>query len=191
MTQFSEENHLCDAAAGQLVVIDIQRRLAAAMADEDRARVTRNTAILIQAAGLLNVPLLASEQYPKGLGPTEEGVAWHFPEDHAVVEKTCFACTANAQFRDILIANRRRQVVLTGMETHVCVLQTALGLRADGYVVFVVEDGVCSRQESNHRNALKRMRDAGVIITNTESVLFEWLRDATHEHFKQISALVK
>lgn len=191
MTQFSEDNHLCDAAAGQLVVIDIQRRLAAAMADEDRARLIRNTAMLIQAAGLLNVPLLASEQYPKGLGPTEEGVAWHFPEDLAVVEKTCFSCTANEQFRDILIANRRRQVVLTGMETHVCVLQTALGLRADGYVVFVVEDGVCSRKESNHRNALERMRDAGVIITNTESVLFEWLRDATHEHFKQISALVK
>lgn len=191
MTQYPPESHLCDAAAGQLVVVDIQRRLAAAMADEDRARVMRNAAILIQAAGLLNVPLIASEQYPKGLGPTEEDVAWHFPEDLAVVEKTCFACTGDAEFRNSLTANNRRQVVLTGMETHVCVLQTALGLRADGYAVFVVEDGVCSRQESNHRNALERLRDAGVVITNSESVLFEWLRDASHEHFKQISALIK
>lgn len=191
MTQFYEVNHLCEADSGQLVVIDIQRRLSAAMADEDRARVIRNAAILIQAAGLLNVPLIASEQYPKGLGPTEEGVAWHFPKDLGVVEKTCFACTRNAQFRDTLSANNRKQVVLTGMETHVCVLQTALGLRADGYVVFVVEDGVCSRKETNHLNALGRMREAGVVITNTESVLFEWLRDASHEHFKKISSLIK
>lgn len=191
MTQYAQENHLCDAAVGQLVVVDIQRRLAAAMADDDRARVIRNAAILIQAAGLLNVPLIASEQYPKGLGPTEEDVAWHFPEDLSVVEKTCFACTGEAHFRDSLTANNRRQVVLTGMETHVCVLQTALGLRADGYGVFVVEDGVCSRQESNHRNALERMREAGVVITNTESVLFEWLHDASHEHFKKIIALIK
>jgi nicotinamidase-related amidase len=186
-----QENLLCDAAAGQLAVVDIQRRLATAMEEEERARVIRSAAILIQAAGLLGVPLIATEQYPKGLGPTEEGVAWHFPEELAVVEKSCFACTGEARFRDILRANQRRQVVLAGMETHVCVLQTALELRAEGYAVFVVEDGVCSRSGVNHRNALERMREAGVVITNTESVLFEWLRDARHEHFKHISALIK
>ena len=91
-----------------------------------------NTAVLIQAADPLNVPLNASEQYPNGIGSTETGVALHFPEDLAVVDKPRYFCTDNAQCSDILTANNRRQVLLTGMETYVCVLQTALGLRADG-----------------------------------------------------------
>jgi nicotinamidase-related amidase len=191
MTRPARDSLLCDASAGQLVIVDIQPRLAAAMTETDRARVIGNAAVLLQAAGLLGIPVHASEQYPKGLGPTEEEVAWHFPENLAAVEKTCFACTAVAGFRDNLAATGRRQVVLSGMESHVCILQSALGLMDEGYGVFVVEDGVCSRNEANHRNALQRLRDAGVVITNTESVLFEWLRDASHEHFRQISALIK
>lgn len=182
---------MCDAYSGQLVVVDIQLRLASAMAETDRSRVIHNTAILSQAARLLNVPMIASEQYPKGLGPTEEDVARYFPENLNRVEKTCFACTGDAVFREALSTNKRHQVILSGMETHVCVLQTALELVANEYAVFVVEDAVCSRREMNHRNALARMRDVGAVITNTESVLFEWLRDATHENFRKISALIK
>lgn len=185
------EKLLCDAAGSQLVVIDIQDRLAGAMSDTDRERVIRNTGVLLQAADLLSVATVVSEQYPRGLGPTAGVVAERVPAGSPVVEKTCFACSANEGFGTALKGNDRPQVILTGMETHVCVLQTAMELLRGGYQVFVVEDAVCSRSEANHRNALERMRAAGVVVTNTESVLFEWLRDARHEHFKAISALIK
>jgi nicotinamidase-related amidase len=185
------EQLLCDATSSQLVVIDIQDRLAAVMSDSDRGRVIRNTVVLLQAADLLPVATVVSEQYPRGLGSTSAVVAERIPADSPVVEKTCFACSANEGFSTILKHSERKQVILTGMETHVCVLQTAMELLAQEYQVFVVEDAVCSRSEINHRNALERMRAAGVVVTNTESVLFEWLRDARHEHFKAISALIK
>ena len=191
MTKPALQNHLCVAAESQVVIVDIQTRLAGAMQADDRLRVIRNTGILIQAAGILNVPLIASEQYPKGLGPTEEDVAWHFPENLEAVEKSCFACTGEPAFAEALNRHGRRQVILAGMETHVCVLQTAMELKADGYAVFVANDAVCSRKESHHRNALERLREAGVVVTNIESVLFEWVRDARHEQFKAVSALIK
>lgn len=191
MTTFSLDSQLCDVSASQLLVVDVQGRLAGAMGAADRERVIRNSAVLIKAAELLGVPLIASEQYPRGLGPTEEEVSSCFPDSTSVVEKTCFACTASEAFVSVLKGNERKQVVLTGMESHVCVLQTAMQLRAEGYAVFVVEDAVCSRQERHHRNAMERMRSAGIVVSNTESVLFEWLRDAAHEHFKAISALIK
>ena len=87
--------------------------------------------------------------------------------------------------------SRRNQIILAGMEAHVCVLQTALDLHATGMQVFVVEDAVCSRRMRNKTNALARLRQAGVIVTNAESLLFEWLRDARHEHFKKISELIR
>jgi len=191
MTKPALIGHLCDANHAQLVVVDIQTRLAAAMAEADRERVIRNAGILIQAAGMLGIPTIASEQYPKGLGPTEEAVAWHFPDSLTVFDKTSFSCYANEPFHQALTANGRQQVVLAGMETHVCVLQTAIELQADGYQVFVAADAVCSRDPQNHRNALDRLAQTGVVVTNTESVLFEWVRDARHPRFKDVSALVK
>lgn len=191
MTQYAIEKLLCDATQSQLVVIDIQGRLAGVMSDADRERVIRNAGILIQAAALIGVPQIVTEQYPRGLGPTEEAVASHFLGELAPVEKTCFACSASEQFSDVLQGSGKKQVILTGMESHVCVLQTAMELIAEGYSVFVVEDAVCSRSEFHHRNAMERMRAAGVVVTNHESVLFEWLRDARHEHFKAVSALIK
>jgi len=89
-----------------------------------------------------------------------------------------------------LRASHRRQVILTGMEAHICVLQTALALLAQGFQVFVVEDAVCSRSQQNQDNAMQRLRQAGVIITNAESVLFEWLADAKHPQFKALSQLI-
>lgn len=191
MTPSHKNPCLCDASKGQLVVIDIQGRLAAVMDTADRERVINNAGILIQAANLLAVPVISTEQYPRGLGPTEEGVTRFLPDSHSAVEKSCFACTSNKRFNETLTINDREQVILTGMEAHICVLQTALEMTASGYSVFVVEDGVCSRKSANYQNALERMRAAGVVITNTESVIFEWLRDASHEHFKAISSLIK
>jgi nicotinamidase-related amidase len=187
-----ETSRLAAAATSQLVVIDIQTRLAAAMPSAARERVLKNTAILLQAAGLLQLPVVATEQYPKGLGNTEAALAQHFPDGLDVVCKTCFASTGAAGFNTALDAHPgRHQVILSGMEAHVCVLQTAMELLGRGYQVFVAEDAVCSRDDANRHNAMARLRQAGAVITNTESVLFEWLRDAAHPQFKAVTALIK
>jgi len=183
---------LCAAETSQLVIIDIQTRLTAAMPPEARARVMRNSGILLQAARLLNLPTLVTEQYPKGLGHTEAEVAQYFPDAVGVVCKTCFASSGAAEFNTALDTHPdRHQVILAGMEAHVCVLQSAMELLGRGYQVFVVEDAVSSRDDANRHNAMARLRQAGAVVTNTESVLFEWLRDATHPQFKAVTALIK
>ena len=182
---------LCHAETSQLVVIDIQERLASAMPEKAVARVMDNTAVLLQAAKLLGVAVTRTEQYPKGLGETKPGISQHLDSKSVCIEKTCFACTGSSDFTNRLSIKRRPQIILTGMETHVCVLQTAIELHEQGFQVFVVEDAVCSRNKHRHKNAIARMRQAGVIVTNTESVVFEWLRDAKHEHFKAIAKLIK
>lgn len=182
---------LCDAALSQLLVVDIQERLAAVMDPSVRARVEGNTRTLIAAATLLRLPTLVSEQYPRGLGPTVSEVAATLSESTPVIEKSCFACGTAPGFLEQLAAVPRPQLIVSGMESHICVLQTALDLQARGYQPFVVEDAVCSRSKANHRNAMARLRQAGIVVTTTESVIFEWLRDASHSHFKQLSALIK
>jgi nicotinamidase-related amidase len=170
------------AADSALVVIDIQERLAAAMSA--RESVVRATGVLLEAAGRLGIPVMLTEQYPKGLGPTAAEVLGKLPDGSIRVEKTCFSASSSLMLT-------RPQVVLAGMEAHVCVLQTALELAAGGLEVFVAADAVCSRTEFNCSNALARMQSVGVVITNTESVLFEWLRDAAHEHFRALSKLIR
>ena len=172
-----------------LVVIDIQERLMAAMPEGVRDRLIKQVGVLLQASEALKIPVAITEQYPKGLGPTEADLVRLFPTQ-TIIEKTCFSCTNVDSFMTTLRSSHRRSVILTGMETHICVLQTALALQAQGYQVFVVEDGVSSRTAQNQNNALQRLRQAGVIITNTESVLFEWLADAKHTEFKALSKLV-
>lgn len=172
-----------------LVIVDLQERLAAAMAPSVLALVIRNTRILLEAAGRLGIPVLVTEQYSKGLGPTAAPIVEALPADAPRFEKTCFS---GAQPLSAAIqAAGRSQVILAGMEAHVCVLQSALDLRAARCEVFVVEDACCSRSVENHRNAMNRLRAAGIVVTNSESVVFEWLRDARHEHFKAVSALLR
>lgn len=178
---------LCEQQRSQLVIVDVQERLAAAMPADAMADVEHNIGILLTAANQLNIPTLHSEQYPKGLGPTLPGLQQQLNEP---VEKTCFSCTAADDFATRLDP-QRPQVILCGIEAHICVLQTAIGLMEQGYQVFVVEDGVCSRQDSNKRNVLARLRQAGVQVSNTESVLFEWLRDASHPEFRSLSKLIR
>lgn len=173
----------------QLVVIDVQQKLAAAMPPEAMQAVTRNCGILLQAAGLLDIPALYTEQYPKGLGPTvPELMPWLKPAMQ--VEKTVFSCCAEPRFCRQLTGDRR-QVVLAGMEAHICILQTALELQQMGRQVFVAEDAVLSRKPEHKANALSRLRHAGVIVSNTESIVFEWLGRAEGEAFKEISRLIR
>ena len=181
---------LCHVQHSQLLVIDIQERLASAMPADVLEKVVANNQILLTAANELDIPVIHSEQYPKGLGNTVAAIAKHFPEGTSVT-KTSFSCSDAEGFNDLLVKQKRQQIIISGIESHVCVLQTALQLQQKGYAVFVVEDAICSRKKLNHKNAIKRLRQSGIIISNVESVLFEWLRDAAHPKFKLLSKLIK
>ena len=189
--QKTTDNLLCSAENSCLLIIDIQSRLTAIMPGKVLERLKRNTSLLLKAANLLPVPVFATQQYPDGLGPMEEEIQAVLPKDYKHFDKTCFSCTDASGFMDTLAATGKRQVVITGIEAHICVLQTAFALHSAGYDVFVVGDAVSSRQRENYENAIQRLQASGVTICNTESVLFEWLRDARHPHFKTLSTLVK
>jgi isochorismate hydrolase len=181
---------LCSAANSQLVIVDIQAKLTAVMPTYEIKQLLRNTNRLQFASSLLNIPVLLSEQYPKGLGPTHADIMRQLPENTVKFDKTEFSCCANNDFTNTLRLNQRKQIILVGIEAHICVLQTALELLQQGFQVFVVADAVCSRNTEHQHNALQRMQDQGITITNHESVLFEWLRSSSHREFKAISQLL-
>jgi isochorismate hydrolase len=191
MSDFNIDAHLCNADNSCLVVIDIQTRLTSAMPIKVLARLKRNINILLQGADKLSIPVLTTEQYPKGLGPTEPEIVDLLPEHALNFEKTCFSCTGSEKFMQQLKETGRKQIIIAGIEAHVCVLQTAIQLIAEDYQVFASADCICSRHRENYEASLKRMRQAGVVICNAESVLFEWLRDAKHDNFKELSQLVQ
>lgn len=173
----------------QLVVIDIQAKLATAMPVDAMAAVIKQTQVMLQAAHLLSMPTLFTEQYPQGLGHTLPELAATI-SPATVIEKTAFSACAEPKF-NAKLSRDKSQVVLLGMEAHICILQTALDLLANHKQVFVLEDAVISRNPANKANAMARMRDAGCVITNTESVLFECIGNAQHEAFKAIAKLIR
>lgn len=177
-----------NADLSQLALVDLQTRLASAMSQDEMQSVIKNSSILMQTATLLHVPMLMTEQYPKGLGRTVPELSTLYSKTS--VEKTAFSCLAEAKFSRQLTSDRS-QIILAGMEAHICILQTALDLIEMGKQVFVVEDAVISRNLANKANAIARMRDAGCIISNTESIVFEWLAVAEGDHFKTISKLIR
>lgn len=181
----------CDVENSLLLVIDIQTKLGQAMPTKVLNRVISNTALLSRAAGLLDVPVLVTEQYPHGLGPTITDISDALPAAAVTLDKTGFSCVAAQGFDDVLERAKRKQMIIVGMESHICVLQSAMDLLAAGYDVYVVEDAVCSRRLENYQNALDRLRQAGVGIISAESAIFEWLVDSRHEHFKAISAMLR
>ncbi|MGJ8619476.1 MAG: isochorismatase family protein [Methylophilaceae bacterium] len=180
---------IADANQSQLVIIDIQTKLCNVMQAEAMHAVIKNTGILLQAANMLEIPTVATEQYPQVLGETTPDVSQYFGGIKPIA-KTAFSAAADPKFK-AHCQRDKSHIILVGMETHICVLQTALALAPQGKQVFVVEDAVISRNANNKANAIARMRDAGCIITNTESVLFEWLGNAQHEAFKTLSKLIK
>lgn len=170
-----------------LMVIDIQERLVAAM--DHGENVINNTDVLITVAKDMAIPVLTTEQYPKGLGCTVEKLNCNLDKD-LVYEKISFTgCTEEVVAS--LKKTGRKKVLITGMETHVCVFQTVRDLLADGYQVFVVGDAVCSRRKYNYKNALDLMEAMGAVITNTETVCFDLLKEAGTDLFKKVSKLIK
>lgn len=171
-----------------LVIVDIQDRLAVVM--EERQNVISNSLHLIEAAKLLDIPIILTEQYPKGLGPTVNEIREALPS-YKPVEKITFSCCGEPAFMNSLSAKGKKKVMLAGMETHVCVLQTCLGLLQEGYAAHVVADAVCSRTEDNFRTGIGFMRDAGAVITCTETVLFQLLEKAGTEEFRMLSKRIR
>lgn len=181
---------IADSNNSVLMVIDIQERLTVAMPQGVRDRVIEQVEVLLTAADCLSVPVVVTEQYPKGLGHTEPALKAKLAADAPVIEKTNFSSAKVEAVKDFLENSERKQVYLAGMETHICVLQTALDLLKQGYEVYVIEDAVSSRAKGNQFNALQRLRLAGAVITNVESLLFEWLGDASHPAFKKLAKLI-
>ena len=168
-----------------LVVIDIQDKLLVKI--PTAATLVRTAGFVLDAAALLGVPIRATEQYPKGLGPTTAEIARRLPQ---VAEKTAFSCCGSGTFLEEIEMLQRPNVVLVGMETHVCVMQTALDLLEAGLHAFLPVDALAARFPLDHDTALHRMERSGAVLTTAEAVAFEWLRDSTHPQFKAVSKLI-
>jgi len=171
-----------------LLLVDIQEKLAPAIFEGEAA--IANNLRLLTGARQLGIPRFVSEQYVRGLGPSVAAIR-NAADDARFFEKMHFSCTGESGVVDMLRATGRQQVILTGMETHVCVLQTALGLVETGFSVFLVADAASSRTPENRSAAIERMRDAGVHIVTTEMVLFEWLQKAGTDEFRAMLPLIK
>lgn len=171
-----------------LVLIDMQDRLADVMPRRDA--VVATSVLLVRAAAILDVPRIVTRQYPRGLGDTVPELA-AILEDALSVDKVSFSCAADAGFAERLLSTGRTQVVLAGMETHICVTQTALALAASGHEVHVVADATCSRRDADHAVALDRLRAEGVVVTTAESVIYEALGAAGTDEFKAVLEAVK
>jgi hypothetical protein len=163
-------------------VVDIQERLLPAM--HERERVLQNALRLVKGAGVLNLPLLATEQYPKGIGRTVSELAGAIP-GFAPLEKTAFSCCGAKDFISSLASKDVSNVILCGIGAHVCVCQTALDLLDQGFRVFVVADAISSRTPENWHWGIERMRDSGAAIVSTEMILFELLEEAEPSNSKE------
>jgi len=181
-----------DPQRSVLMIVDVQTKLAAAMPQAAMDRLLSNTVVLLEAARILGVPVLASEQYPKGLGPTVDPIAERLRAMGVEpIDKTTFDASAEPRIARGLADRSPRSVVVAGMETHICVFQTARELARRGLDVHVVADAVASRREENRGHGLTLCERAGALATPTETVVFDWLGRAGTEEFKAISRLVR
>lgn len=186
---FDQDRFQLDTASSLLMIIDFQEKLCAAMDGEILEKNAKNVSILLEAARDLGVPVIGTEQYPAGLGATLPGLKEKLED--APLEKMSFSCCADDAIMERIAASGKRSVIVTGMEAHICVLQTVLDLLAKGYAVHVVSDGVLSRKKSNWRTGLAVASSAGAVVTATEIVLFQLLKRAGTPEFKKLSKLVR
>ncbi len=183
--------NILEADLAALVVVDVQEKMVAAIGSAPTDTIVAKTQSLIAAARLLDIPIVWTEQYPKGLGPTEPSVRKAMPDGLTVVEKTTCSCWRDEAFRTALQATGREHILVVGLETHVCIQQTALDLLRVDYTVFVGADAIGSRVESDHALAVARMTRAGVQVSSVETLLFELIERCDHPKFKDILKLVK
>ena len=184
----SVDKFMLDKNNAVLLIIDIQERLAVVMDHKDQ--VVRNTLHLVELAKMQDLPVVVTEQYPRGLGRTLPEITAALPA-YLPIEKITFNCCGEGSFNEQIRRLGRKKIILAGMETHICVLQTALGLLAEGYQPHLVTDAVCSRTTHNWSTGIGLMRDAGAVITCTETALFQLLGTAGTPEFKAISQRIK
>ena len=174
-----------NAASSAVVVVDIQERLLPTI--PSGADVVTESCRLVDAARLFGIPVLATEQYPQGLGATVEPLAGRL---EGIAEKRSFSCCGCEPFTRQL-AEGIEAIVLCGLETHVCIAQTALDLLAEGIGVCIAFDAVGSRRQLDHEVALRRLESAGAVLSTTEAILFEWCRSADHHAFREMRKLLR
>jgi nicotinamidase-related amidase len=189
MIQDETSKFRLDREQAVLAVIDVQQRLVPSMDPKIYDSVRRNIEFLIRGAELLGVPVVATEQYPRGLGHTVEELAAACSTK--VIEKVSFGCCGEPTFLDYLRGLGRSQVLVTGMEAHVCVYQTVLGLLGAGYRVHLLRDAICSRGKIDYQTAVANAAGAGAVVSTAETALFQLLGTAAAPEFKAFSALIK
>jgi nicotinamidase-related amidase len=172
-----------------LLQIDIQEKLVPAM--EDPEFLLSNQTRLIQGAKVLNVPIIVTEQYPKGLGKTIPELVELLGESYMPIEKSTFSCCKNQNFTEMLENYGKHNILISGIETHICVQQTALDLKRLGYNPIIIEDCACSRKDGDHYMAIQRFMQEGVTISTYESVLMEICERSDRPEFKEISKIIK
>mgnify|MGYP001027959046 CR=1 FL=1 len=171
-----------------LVVIDLQEKLLPHIAEKDE--ISKNIEKLVRFAKIMRIPIVMTEQYPKGLGPTILGVKQLVPETEPI-EKVEFSCFGSERFTEALARLKARTLIIAGIEAHICVTQTAIEAVSNGYEAYVVSDGVSSRRLDDKATALERMRQSGVTIASTEMLMYELLEKAGTPEFKAALEMVK
>jgi nicotinamidase-related amidase len=189
MTLMDPLRYRLDRKQAALLVIDVQEKLSAVMPQEVFARTLENLVRCVEGAKLLGIPIVWTEQYVKGLGPTVDRLRSAMPEGLKPIEKLVFSSCAAPAVRESL--RGRSQVMCVGMETHVCVFQTARDLEELGVRTFIVGDAVISRAKINWKLGLECLRGLGSTVTSTEMMLFDLTKTSGTEEFKAISRLVK
>ena len=171
-----------------LLLVDIQEKLVAML---EKNTVVKQSKILLHAANILGIPAIVTEQYPQGLGKTVDFVSEHIKDDTLVFEKTSFSALKDDGFLDKLKSYNKKQIIIGGIEAHICVHQTVADLLENGYEVYVVKDACASRKKDDFKSGIKLMEQNGAKISATEAVLFELVKTSKHPSFKEIQALIK
>ncbi|MDD3012113.1 MAG: isochorismatase family protein [Candidatus Gastranaerophilales bacterium] len=182
-------NNLLNISNSLLLIVDIQEKLINAQFEKEK--IAKNAAILAEAANILKIPTVVSEQYPKGLGSTIIQVKERLSADTKFFEKTSFSCVEEEGFPEFIRIFNKKQIFICGMESHVCVHQTVSGLLTEGYEVHIIQDAITSRKKWEYKTGLQRMINSGAVPTSVEIALFELLKNAKHPDFKAIQNLIK
>ncbi len=182
-------SNILDKNKTALVIVDVQEAFRSPI--NDFAQIVSRISIAVRGFQILNLPIIVTEQYPKGLGRTAEEILLSLPPDFEVVEKTAFSSCGASTFAEKLKASGAAQIVLCGLETHVCINQTAHDLLNENYAVHLLQDCVSSRFTPDKETALRKMQMSGVVPSSVEMALFELMTDAKHEQFKEIQNLIK
>ena len=182
MAQLNIENSL-------VLIIDVQEKLLNAVFNKETLE--KKAGVIAKAANILNIPVIVTEQYPKGLGSTVESLKNGLGADTKYFEKTAFSALENEEIPEAIKSYNRDQILIFGIETHICVSQTAEALIMEGYDVNVIKDACGSRAEVEYLAGLERMKDNGAYIMTAEIALFEWLKSSRHPNFKEVQALIK